>query len=234
MVRGNDRQDMFATDGDRLMFLRLLREASIAHHVAIHGYVLMPNHVHLHATGAFAGGISKMVQHVGRKYVPAVNSQWGRCGSLWQSRYKSHEVDSDIYALNLLQYIEENPVRAGIVGDALDFPWSSHRCNALGRGDDLVTPHEAYLLLGNTAEDRQAAFRARFCGTIGLEQLERIRHSIRSGEPYGSEGLLDTIAATMGHRVLRRRTGPRPRLTVDQRKTIQALFDLMDKPNGGA
>ena len=60
MVRGNDRQDMFATDGDRLMFRRLLLEASVAHKVAVHGYAFMPNHVHLLVTGAFAGDVSRM------------------------------------------------------------------------------------------------------------------------------------------------------------------------------
>ena len=228
MVRGNDRQDMFATDGDRLMFRRLLLEASVAHKVAVHGYTFMPNHVHLLVTGAFAGDVSRMVQHVGRKYVPVVNLQWGRCGSLWQSRYLSHLVESDVYALNVLRYIDENPVRAGIVAHAHDYPWSSHRCNAWGQEDDLITPHEAYLALGPTPHARQAAFLARSRNAMESAEVERIRAAIRSGAPLVSDDFLEAMVADHGERVLRRRTGRRAKMSVQNRLLLESFRASLD------
>ena len=225
MVRGNDRQDMFATDGDRFMFLRLLREACAARSVAVHGYVLMPNHVHLLATEASRGGLSRMVQDVGRKYVPLVNERWGRCGSLWQARFRSIPVESNEYALNVLVYIDDNPVRANLVADAAAFPWSSHRCNAFGQEDPLIAPHPTYLRLGDSPEARQAAYRSRFATRLGSAQLERIRTAIRRGEPLGDEGFLEALSAQTGQRVLRRRTGRPRKWTPEARKLIENLFE---------
>lgn len=229
MVRGNDRQDMFATEGDRLMFLRFLKEACQEHSVAVHGYSLMPNHVHFMATGAFRDSLSRMVQDVARRYVPAVNQQWGRCGALWQSRFKAVPVDTDRYALNLLVYIDDNPVRAHIVDDAAAFPWSSHRCLAFGQGDDLITPHPVYHALGATPEERQARYRSRFAIRLCPEQLERIRSSIRRGEPLGDEAFLAALAARSGRRVLRRRTGRPPKRSPEAQRILDALFEEMDR-----
>jgi putative transposase len=65
--RGNDRQVCFAADTDYLRYLQELREALSKHDCAVHAYVLMTNHVHLFATPAAIGGISRMMQAVGRR-----------------------------------------------------------------------------------------------------------------------------------------------------------------------
>lgn len=46
-------------------------------------------------------------------------------GHLWQGRFRSHLVGTDAYLLNLLRYIEGNPVRAGLVASARSWRWSS-------------------------------------------------------------------------------------------------------------
>lgn len=207
MVRGNDGQDMFSSEGDRLAFLRLLAEASRKHHMDIHAYVLMSNHVHLMATGMAPSSIGRAVQAVGRKYVPSVNRQWGRRGSLWQARYRANLVDTRQYANVLMRYIDLNPVRAGMCRHPHDFIWSSHLHHAFGKPDDLVVPHKAYVALGTDAEARQRAYIASFEEGLSAEMIERIRFAANSGEPLGSDDFIAELEAFAGRRVLRRRTG---------------------------
>lgn len=124
--RGNDRQACFFQPNDYLTYLTLLYEASQRHGCAIHAYVLMTNHVHLLVTPGEARAVSCMMQTLGRNYVAHVNVRYRRTGTLWEGRYKSCLVDSQNYVLACYRYIELNPVRAGMVGTAAEYQWSSH------------------------------------------------------------------------------------------------------------
>jgi putative transposase len=70
------------------------------------------------------------------------------------------------YLLACMRYIELNPVRAGLARDPADYRWSSHRANALGEADALLTPHALYLALGRGAAERCAAYRGGFAGRL--------------------------------------------------------------------
>ena len=91
--RGNNKQVCFYTDRDFIVYLDKLRDSSSAHRVAIHGYVLMTNHVHILCTPIDRVGIGKMMQGLGRYYVRYINATYGRTGTLWEGRYKASLVD---------------------------------------------------------------------------------------------------------------------------------------------
>ena len=148
------------TDADRLFFLEALRTATRGTGVAIHAYVLMTNHVRLLATQVASGGFANAMQSVGRRYVAYFNRRHSRTGTLWEGRYHASLVASDFYLLACYRYIEQNPVRAGLARGAVDYLWSSHRFHALSRPDSLVTPHDAYLAMGEDPDKRAAGYRA--------------------------------------------------------------------------
>ena len=87
--RGNDRSACFAEPRDYGNYLQELREAALEHLCAIHAYVLMTNHVHILATPAEPGAISRMMQAIGRRYVGCFNARYRRTGKLWEGRYKA-------------------------------------------------------------------------------------------------------------------------------------------------
>ncbi len=89
-------------------------------------------------------GLPKTMQSVGRRYVQYFNFTYSRTGTLWEGRYKATVIDSEAYLLICMRYIELNPVRAGMVKDPSDYPWSSYGTNALGAPDRLCTPHSLY------------------------------------------------------------------------------------------
>jgi transposase IS200 family protein len=108
----------------------------------------MTNHVHLLLTPAAQDSISRMMQYIGRRYVPYINHTYGRSGTLWEGRYKSSLIQEEPYLLACMRYIELNPVRANMVKNGAEYPWSSYHFNALGKEDDLLTMHAFFESLG--------------------------------------------------------------------------------------
>jgi putative transposase len=211
--RGNNRQVTFIGDADFLFYRDVLVDAAKKHGLAIHGYVLMSNHVHLLATPQFHDSISKTFQSVGRRYVQYFNFTYQRSGTLWEGRYRATVVDSEQYLLTLMRYIELNPVRAGMVALPQDYPWSSYRCNALGEsGDhaDWLIPHAEYFRLGASEADRQRAYQALFSGSIGQEDLDQIRNCTHKGWALGGERFKAEIESLSQRRATSKGVG-RPR-----------------------
>lgn len=83
--RGNNRQAIFAADGDYQAYLEWLRQAAEQYGLHIHASVLMTNHVHLLATPIAADSIGKTLQSLGCRYVQCFNFSYGRTGTLWES-----------------------------------------------------------------------------------------------------------------------------------------------------
>ena len=133
--RGNNRLPCFLDDEDRQRYLQLLLEALGRFGCRLHAYVLMDNHVHLLMTPGEASAVSRLMHTFARNYAGLFNHRHGRSGTLWEGRYKSCLVDSDGYFLACSRYIELNPVRAWMVAEPADHPWSSHRTNAGGAYD---------------------------------------------------------------------------------------------------
>jgi putative transposase len=185
--RGNNRTAIFATSNDYLVFRECLLSATIRFGCAIHAYVLMTNHVHLLMTPRDAQGISRALQSLGRRYVRYFNDRYQRTGTLWEGRYRATVIETDKYLFTCCRYIEENPVRAGIVTHASRYAWSSHMSNAQGVADPLITPHERYLALGMSPAARQTSYRALFVPRIDPSTLEEIRESTNHGWALGGE-----------------------------------------------
>lgn len=156
--RGNNRQAIFVSVADYQSLLDLLDDNAKKFGVAIHAYVLMSNHFHLLATPQTANGLPQMMQAVGRRYVRYFNDAQKRSGTLWEGRYKSTLIQSDRYLLACMAYIDLNPVRAALVAQAGDYPWSSYGHYSGRRLDKLITPHALVWELGNTPFAREAAY----------------------------------------------------------------------------
>jgi putative transposase len=208
--RGNDRQPCFFTEADYFRYLVDLRDAALRYEVAVHAYVLMTNHVHLLVTPTAVGGVSRLMQFLGRHYVPYVNATYRRTGTLWEGRYKSCLVGSGRYLLTCYRYIELNPIRAGMVECPGEYRWSSYRSNALGEADPLLSPHAQYTTLGATQEERLAAYQRLVDDAIDETQIREIRSYLQQQRAWGSERFQLAIAAQLG-RCAQTRPAHRPR-----------------------
>ena len=121
--RGVDRCETFSIDEGRLTYLRLVRENLSEAGVQLLGWCLMTNHVHLVAIPAREDSLSIMFRRVHGRYAQYYNARSGRSGHLWQNRFFACALGaSHLWAA--LAYVERNPVRAGMVDRAGDYPWS--------------------------------------------------------------------------------------------------------------
>jgi putative transposase len=203
--RGNNRQAIFADEADRLRFLGGLGELAAAMGLAVHAYVLMPNHVHILATPAERDTTARLMQALGRRYVRYFNDRQRRSGTLWEGRYRSTVVETDRYLLACMRYIEMNPVRAGLAGEPARYRWSSHAHNVGVKADPLLSEHAAYWALGNTPFERQLAYRGLFDTEQDAEEVDSIRYATQHGWALGQAGFADALGEGAG-----RRAAPRP------------------------
>jgi len=185
--RGNNRAATFRSPSDYMRYRDILHAASQRSKCAIHAYALMPNHVHVLLTPEEGEGPSRMMQLIGSRYVPYVNSRIPRTGTLWEGRYRSSLVNSDRYFFMCSRYIELNPVRAHMTDDPGHHLWSSYLHNAGGVHDPLITPYELYQRLGTDHTDRQAAYRALFEDALNPEAIDAIRRAARTGDLLGDD-----------------------------------------------
>lgn len=173
--RGNNRSSIFFGDDDRTRYLDFLVDASHKHDCPVHCYVLMGNHVHLLMSPANEHSLANTMKLLNNRYVWHFNKLHERTGGLWDGRYIAKHVVTDRYLCLCFQYIELNPVRAGICKRARGYPWSSHRYHAYGECDEVVTPHETYLALGKSDITRRRRYRRWFRKDQSEEELAAIR-----------------------------------------------------------
>ena len=205
--RGNNRQAIFSSAADYLMLLALLEENAQKFGVALHAYVLMSNHFHLLATPTTADGLPQMMQAVGRRFVRYFNDSQRRSGTLWEGRYRSTLIETDRYLLACMAYIDLNPVRAGLVSNARDYPWSSHAHYVGLRTDKMVTPHPLFWSLGNTPFAREAAYAELVGAGITPDQQDALTRSALSGWALGSESFVANLQKRTERRVNKAKAG---------------------------
>jgi putative transposase len=220
--RGNNRAACFRAKSDYLVYLRLLHQLSAKRACAVHAYCLMTNHVHLLITPAAADGCADLMRDLGQRYVQHFNRTYTRTGTLWEGRFRSCVAESARYVLACYRYIELNPVRAGIVMHPRDYPWSSHRANAVDDDDPLVTAHPEYAGMGSDLASRRAAYRALFEGTLDAELDDRIRDATKGGFALASQRFKSGVVPPPGRRLDRRRRGrPRNQETATDRLELE-------------
>lgn len=124
MARGVDGRDIFTDDADRYLFMNTLRCVCSDARADILAHCLMGNHFHL-AIKVSDKPLSAVLQRLLTKYSITFNARHDRVGHLFQARFKAILCLDDAYLHRLIRYIHENPVRAGLVSDSRNWPWSS-------------------------------------------------------------------------------------------------------------
>ncbi|HJV68333.1 transposase [Ideonella sp.] len=206
LIRGNNRQPIFADDHDRQTLLAHLGNILREHPLALHAYVLMPDHVHLLVTPGAPESVGRAMQSLGRRYVGGFNARHQRSGTLWEGRYRAHVVGGPTDVLRCMRFIELNPQRAGLASDLFEPAWSSLRHHLGALRDPLITEPSAYWTLGNTPFEREAAYRAWVEQGVSANDKERMAAALRSGRPLGDAAFVAEL-----ERQTARSLSPRPR-----------------------
>lgn len=123
--RGDDRKKIFLNETDYRKFLEYLKIVKEKFKFYLYAYCLMGNHYHL-LLEITQPNLSRIMQSLNTAYTVYYNVKRKRCGHLFQGRYKSILVEADSYFAELTRYIHLNPVRAKIVANPAEYPWSSY------------------------------------------------------------------------------------------------------------
>ena len=143
MSRGNNKQNIFNNDADKLRYYYLMLKLKEENKIQVFHYCLMDDHTHLVVWVYEQSSISKFMQQLSLSYYSYYKKMYECVGHLWQGRFRSNIVDDDAYLLMCGKYIELNPVRAHIVSHSKDYLFSSYNFYAYGNSDPLVTPSPA-------------------------------------------------------------------------------------------
>jgi len=151
--RGNLRDKIFYDAADRERFLKILSRTKERYGFLVHAYALMDNHYHLLMETPKAN-LSQIMQNINTSYTVYVNRKYQRSGHLLQGRFKAVIVDKDRYLVALSRYIHLNPVRAKLVKEPLDYPWTSYRAFMDQKAEDSLVDTGETLLYFSKRRDR--------------------------------------------------------------------------------
>ncbi len=196
---------MFYADSDHDLYLELLRMYFTRYQLSMPGYSLMTNHVHQILIPTLASSLAKGVGLLHNDFARWQHIQSHMSGHLWQNRFFSTPMDEDHF-WRALRYIELNPVRAGLVRYAWDWPWSSARAHVTGKDESGLLDMDLWRAWYDGNSWREYLLE----GLDNKEEIERIRLATRTGRPLGSEDFVRRLEAVVGRPLLCRRRGPIP------------------------
>ncbi len=198
--RGNYGQFVFETEEDFMQYLRWLKEYCEKYSLTIWAYCLMINHVHFVGVPMRDDSLAKTFNTLHMRYSQYFNKKRNITGHLWQGRFYSCPLD-EVHLHTAVRYVENNPVRAGIVNRPHEYRWSSARSHVYNDKDPILSSGcylveeiggwLEYLMEGND-------------DTL----IQNIRQNTKTGRPCGDEDFIMTIEGLIGRRL---RTLPRGR-----------------------
>jgi REP-associated tyrosine transposase len=191
--RGNNRQDVFPCEDDFGLYLEILNAQSRKWAMEIHAYCLMNNHVHLIATPRNPGSLAKAVGRTHYRYALLANRTHGSSGHLWQNRFYSCILDDGNHLLAAIRYVERNPVRAGMVGHAWDYPWSSAAAHLSGKDVNGLLDMHRWAIWSHNID-----WRARLSGEDSEEFLAQVRTSTHRGNALAGDDFIEKLEKHLG------------------------------------
>lgn len=186
------------SDAARVKFLELLATYKSRFGILVHSYCIMGTHPHVVCTSTFGQpAFSAFWKVVNQRFARWYNRQNARCGQVVMQRTRSLRIKpSGGHQLTVMRYGDLNPVRAGIVRSAKDWPWSTYRHYAFGERNDLVDPAPEYLDLGRTHAQRRVAYRHLFAQPLSAALRVR-RPELVEGGFIGDDAWVEASLATL-------------------------------------
>ncbi len=160
----------------------------------------MPNHIHLVLVPPVKDSLPRSLRHVHVRYAQRVNRQKDWSGHLWQGRYFASVLD-ERHCWAAIRYVEQNPVRAGMVAVAERYPWSSAGGHCGFRRDPVLTTATAWQRQFKAVGDWSAWLAV---GDTSRE-IGTLRINTHRGVPCGSEEFVARLESMSGRRLLDRR-----------------------------
>jgi putative transposase len=194
VFRGNNRRRLFSYKGDYEMFVRFLIRAHREKGCALAAATIITNHGHTMCVPPTIELASKCMQRFLQDYASVRNRKREATGKLFEERYYSKPITSELQLAYTVMYIDANAIRAGLVTDAMDYCWSTYAIHA-GEPERSAIPMSAwtpsawYRGLGRTTDERATRYRQIFkmylADGLAPDHVDEFRRfELLSEEPY--------------------------------------------------
>ena len=194
----------FFSDDDYRAYLSLVVEWSRQFGNRIWAYCLMPNHVHLVVVPETPDGLCRGIGEAHRRYTRRINFREGWRGHLWQGRFASFVMD-ECHLLGATAYLERNPVKAGLVEEAQQWPWSSANAHVTGKPDGVAETDWLTDLTSGWVCTWRKYLRQDEASVLG----ETLRRHETTGRPLGDESFVKRVGAMLRRDLLPKKRGPK-------------------------
>lgn len=188
MNRGNGRATIYHEDTDYRSFKGLIRQANERIPMRVLAYCLMPTHFHLVLWPHGDGDLGRWMHWLLTTHVQRHRRRYETVGRIWQGRFHAPPVQQDEHLFVVMRYVERNPLRAGLVDRAEDWPWSSLRAR-VDASNDLLCPPPIELPDDWVEWVNQP---------LTAAELDAVRTSLRRGRPYGDPAWVRSTAERLG------------------------------------
>lgn len=204
LQRGNLRRAVFRSDEDREAYLDRLLECSEEHRLEVLAYCLLDDRINIVAIPKRENSLSMALRRTHSFYSRWLNAKLRREGHVWQNRYYSCPMETD-WAWEAVRYVEQIPVREGIVRRAEKFEWSSApgHCGLLE--DNLISTEWP----GRSTKVRDWAKWLR--EKQDPETIEAIERATSRGQALGSQAFINRLEKKLKRPVGPRRIGRPPK-----------------------
>ncbi len=132
IMRGNNKNHIFEEKDSKAYFLKSLRKVEDEGLLAVAGWCIMSNHVHL-VIKSEPDDLASAFKSLNIKFAMYYNRKYQMVGHVFQDRFKSEVVETDEYLVNVIRYVHNNPVKAKIVDNPEMYEWSSYKDYSFGR-----------------------------------------------------------------------------------------------------
>jgi len=134
---------LFKDDEDFQIIRKLFIYTKRKFHYKIHHYCLMQTHFHLVVSMNDVDEFSRAMQFVKSQYSYEFHTKYHLSGPIWRERYRSLLIEDESYLRACGEYIEDNPVKAGLVNHAKDWKYSSFRFYNYDVNDKIIDRYAA-------------------------------------------------------------------------------------------
>jgi REP element-mobilizing transposase RayT len=124
MNRAVGKRTMFEDESDLRTFLACVIDSVRRREIRLIAFSFLTTHFHM-LVESVAGGLAAALRRIESEYVRRFNRRRDRDGPLVRGRFLSKVVDDASYWIQVIRYIDDNPVRAGLVARAADYPHGS-------------------------------------------------------------------------------------------------------------
>ena len=188
MNRGNAKSTIFHDESDYRSFEDMMRQAKERLAIRILAWCFMPNHFHMVLWPSEDGDLSRWMHWLLTTHVQRHRGRYQTTGRIWQGRFKAPPIQQDHHLLIVMRYVERNPLRAGLVKRAEDWPWSSLQARLSG-SDRLLSPSPVTL-----PEDWKDLVNQ----PLTDQELKAVRESLQRGKPFGDRAWTRGTAERLG------------------------------------